>query len=271
MKSIAIAAVSLFLMSAVWAGSGVSRAPGLYSAAEALKTRTPKPTREAAAKTPREKDPKAAKTPKASKTPKEKRINFSGEVLVVGEAGLTVKTGTGEEISFRIDKDTSVKIPTLKDATAADIRVGTNVHIRAVAEADGSFTALQISVSPGQPPAKHHVGEVTAYEAGASITILAHDGNEYTFLITEETKILPADRADELAVGRRVTIISPRDVTGGPFIAKGIVVHPETGDQGTPEETPTPTPTPTETRTPTPTDTPTLDLRPGDTAAPDPE
>jgi hypothetical protein len=271
MKSIAVAAMSLFLLSAAWGGSGVSPAPAIHSAAEALKTRTPKPAREAATKTPPEKDPKASKTPKPGKTPKGRKVIFSGEVLVVGEAGLTIRTGAGEEIYFRIDGKTGVKIPTLKDATAADIRIGVKVHIRAVAEADGSFTALQISVSPGQPPAKHHVGEVTAYEAGASITILAHDGNEYTFLITEETKILPAERADALAVGRRVTIISPRDVTGGPFVAKGIVVHPETGAQGTPEETPTPTPTPTQTRTPTPTGTPTLELKPGETAAPDPE
>ena len=112
----------------------------------------------------------------------------------------------------------------------ADIQVGVRVLVRAVEAEDGALTALRISVSPGKPAPKHHVGEVTAYEEGASITILAHDGNEYTFLITEETKILPAERADELAVGRRVTIISPRDVTGGPFTAKGILVHPETDD-----------------------------------------
>jgi hypothetical protein len=119
------------------------------------------------------------------------------------------------------------------------------------------LTAVQISVTPGKPLPKHHVGVVTAYEAGVSITIEARDGNEYTFLITEETKILPANRAEELAVGRRVTIISHRDVTGGPFTAQGIVVHPETGDKDDEEGTPTETPTPTPTETPTPTDTPT--------------
>ena len=167
-------------------------------------------------------------------------------------------------MSFLIKEDTSIKIPSLgKDATPADIQVGAHALVQAIKEEDGSLTALRISVSPGKPAPKHHVGEVTAYEEGASITILAHDGNEYTFLITEETKILPEERAEELAVGRRVTIISPRDVTGGPFTAKGIVVHPETdGDEEgtetpkmTPTETPTPTPTPTETPVPEAEDT----------------
>ncbi len=254
MKSLAIAAASLCLLSAVWAGAEISPAPAPYSQAEAPKTRTPKPTREVVTKTPKE---------KATKVQKPKKEIFSGEVLWVGDSSLTVKSETGEEITFQVNEETSVKIPTLKDANLADIQVGVRVLVRAVGEEDGTFTALQVSVSPGKPAPKHHVGEVTAYTAGASITILAHDGNEYTFRITEETKILPADRADELAVGRRVTIISPRDVTGGPFTAKGIVVHPETDDG---EGTPTVTSTPTEIPTPTPTDTPTLELLPTDTA-----
>jgi hypothetical protein len=265
MKYLAIATASLLLLSAVWVGAEASPAPAVIADAAAPKTRTPKATREVVTKIPKE---KATKT---TKVPKPKKVNFSGEVLAVGDASLTIKTKTGEEVSLLVSEDTSVKIPTLKGATLADIQVGVRVLVRAAVEEGGAFTALQISVSPGKPAPKHHVGEVTKYETGVSITILAHDGNEYTFLITEETKILPADRADELAVGRRVTIISPRDVTGGPFTAKGIVVHPEADDEegtGTPEATPTETPTPTVTPSPTPTDTPTLELLPTDTATP---
>jgi hypothetical protein len=258
MKYIGVAIASLMLLSAVWIGAEASPAPAVYADAAAPKTRTPKATRMVVTKIPK------GKPTRTTKVPKPKKVNFSGEVLAVGDAGLTIKTKTGEEVSFLVNEDTSVKIPTLKGATLADIQVGVRVLVRAVVEEGGAFTALQISVSPGKPAPKHHVGEVTAYEAGVSITILAHDGNEYTFLITEETKILPASRADELAVGRRVTIISPRDVTGGPFIAKGIVVHPETDDEegiGTPG-------TPTETPTPTPSETSTLELIPTDTATP---
>jgi hypothetical protein len=260
MKYIAVAAASLLLLSAVRVGADASSAPAFYSEAAAPKTRTPKATREVVTKLPKEKATKAAKAPKP------KKENFSGEVLAVGIGSLTIKSKTGQSVTFTVNEDTSVKIPSLKGATLEDIRIGVRVMVRAVKEEDGTYTALQVSVSPGKPAPKHHVGEVTAYAAGASITILAHDGNEYTFLITGETKILPADRADELAVGRRVTIISPRDVTGGPNTAAGIVVHPEAGEDE--EGTPTVTPTPTETPTPTPTDTPTLELLPSDTATP---
>ncbi|MBN2084425.1 MAG: hypothetical protein JW748_04310 [Anaerolineales bacterium] len=265
MKYIAIATASLLLLSAVWVGADASPAPGLYSELAAPKTRTPKATREVVTK-----PPKSTRTLRPTKTARPKKANFSGEVLAVGAAGLTIKTGSGEEMFFVVTADTTVKIPSLgRDGTLADIQVGVRALVRAVESEGGGYTATQISVSPGKPAPKHHVGEVTAYEAGVSITILALDGNEYTFLLTEETKILPAERAEELAVGRRVTIISPRDVTGGPFTAKGIVVHPETGDdKGTPEGTPTETPTPTETQTPTPTDTPTPEFLPTDTATP---
>lgn len=256
MKPLAVAFASLLLLSAVWVGTDACTTPPGYSYAEANKTRTPKPkvTKDAASKTPREKNP--------SKTPKPKKTNFSGEVMAVGDASLTIKDKGGEEIVFLVNGETSIKIPSMgKDATLTDIQVGVRVLVQAIQGEDGALTAVKISVSPGKPAPKHHVGEVTAYEAGVSITIKAHDGNAYTFLITVDTKILPADRADQLAVGRRVTVISPRDVTGGPFIAKGIVVHPEVE---TSEGTPTVTPTPTE--TPTPTDTPTPELIPTDTS-----
>jgi hypothetical protein len=261
MKPLVVAAASLLLLSAVWTGAEPLPAPAVYELAGAPKTRTPKPTKKAITKTPREKPTKAAKTPKP------KKANFSGDVLAVDEANLTIRTKDGKEVSFLINSGTSLKIPSLgKDATLADIHVGAHAAVQALEGEDGSLTALRISVSPRKPAPKHHVGEVTAYEEGVRITILAHDGNEFTFRITEETKILPAGRAGELAVGRRVTIISPRDVTGGPFVAKGIVVHPDTDDDE--EAAETPEATPTATPTPTPTDTPTAERTIPDTPAP---
>lgn len=261
MKSLAIAVASLMLLSAIGVGADTSPAPAAYSHAEGNNTRTPgsKATQKAATRAPKDKG-----TPKNSK---EKKVNFSGDVVAVGDGSLTMKTKAGEEISFLVTEDTAIKIPTLgKNATLTDINVGVHALVRALEGEGGSLTALQISVVPGKPVEKHHVGVVTAYKPGASITIKAHDGNEYTFLITQDTKILPKDRADELAVGRRVTIISRRDPTGGPFTAQGIVVHPVTGEGSlTPSATPTETPTPTPTATPTPTITPTEEGSPTET------
>jgi len=58
-----------------------------------------------------------------------------------------------------------------------------------------------------------------------AITNDSEAGQEFTFLLTDSTKILPADQLDQLQVGVLVTIICPRDVTGGPLTANGIVIH----------------------------------------------
>jgi hypothetical protein len=68
---------------------------------------------------------------------------------------------------------------------------------------------------------------VTDYQPGVSITIEDKDGNAYTYLLTEETRILPAEREEFLAAGSRVTIIAPRDVASVDLVARGIVVHPD--------------------------------------------
>jgi hypothetical protein len=262
MKRLVIALASLLILSAVWAGADASPAASDCSSAAADRTKTPGPkaTKDEATKTPRKKKP--------TKTPKPEKLNFSGDILSVEEGTMTLKTKAGEEVSFLITEDTIIKIPTLgREATVKDIQVGVHALVRALQGDDGTLTAIQVSVSPGKPLPKHHIGAVTAYAEGESVTIEARDGNEYTFLITEDTKILPSERADELAVGRRVTIISRRDVTGGPFTAQGIVVHPETEDDET-DGTPTVTSTPTETPTATPTGAHMPELIPSESPTP---
>jgi hypothetical protein len=81
-------------------------------------------------------------------------------------------------------------------------------------------------VIPGKPNKVHRVGIVTEYTEGSSITIQDKDGNTFTFAITSETKLLPAERAETLEVGSRVTIIAPRDPASGGVKVKGIVIHP---------------------------------------------
>ena len=56
-----------------------------------------------------------------------------------------------------------------------------------------SVTALSVQVFPGKPEKIHRVGTVAAYSEGESITLLAVDGNEYTFAVAAEAKILPAE------------------------------------------------------------------------------
>jgi hypothetical protein len=71
------------------------------------------------------------------------------------------------------------------------------------------------------------VGIVTEYTPGESITIQAKEDKLFTYLLTEDTKILPTEREALLQVGAKVTIISPRDLTRIDQTALKIVVHPE--------------------------------------------
>ncbi len=211
---------------------------------------------------PVEKTPGAKATEKAIEKTTEGRgqgkqkFNYKGVIDAVSDGSLTITTKDGANVVFQIDAETSIKVATLgKGATVANLLVGMQVTVRARKVDDATLLALSINAIPGKPEKTHHVGKVTDYQAGVSITILATDGNEYTFELTADTKILPEERAELLAVDMRVTIISPRDVAGGKSIAAGIVVHPEgsaVGQEKTPGEGTDETETPEPSESPSP-------------------
>ncbi len=180
----------------------------------------------------------------------EKPLNYQGTIAAVDAGSLTLTLKDGSSLVFVLNADTKIKIPGLgHDATVADLKVGERVIVRATKDETGSLVASMILLIPGKPEKIHHVGIVTDYQPGVSITIQDKDGDLFTFLITPQTKILPPDLAGTLGVGSRVTIIAPRDVAHGTLTAAGIVVHPAvSGGTGTP----TSTPTATATATPTP-------------------
>jgi hypothetical protein len=135
------------------------------------------------------------------------------------------------------------------------------------------------SFAPGGPkscpagfPFGIHVGWVTAYTPGSSITIEGHDGTFSTYALSGSPKILPSGRAGELTLGTRVTILASRDPSTCGWNAFGIVVHPAGSGAGSapPTATPTMTASPTDTLTPTvvPSDTPTDTAVPSDTPTP---
>jgi len=159
--------------------------------------------------------------------PHEKRVNYKGTISSMNAASLTLTLEDGSFVTFGLTADTRIKIPTLgRSAIVADLYPGAKASVHALQDEVGALTALMVLVIPGKPTLAHRVGVVTDYQPGVSLTIQAKDGNLYTFLLTGETKILPADRADQLVVGARVTIIAPRDVARGTLTASGIVIHP---------------------------------------------
>lgn len=190
---------------------------------------------------PTKNTPGAVATQKAEEkanNPKGKRENFKGTVEAISATSLTLTLRDGSSVTVGLSAETRIKVPGMKGATVDAIQPGMEVMLQAIRDQSGNLTARSIMVKPGKPSKVHRVGWVTAYSPGASITIRAHDGNTYTFVLTTETKILPAQRAGELALGSRVTIIAPRNPATPQGTATGIVVHPADSGAGSQPATP---------------------------------
>lgn len=157
--------------------------------------------------------------------PHGKHEHFKGTVSSVDSGSLTLTLREGSSVIVGLTSDTQMKFPGSKDSAPANIQNGMTVSVQAIRDQSNNLVALRVMVIPGKPSKIHRVGIVTAYTAGSSITIQDKDGNSYTFTLTGETKLLPAERAGTLAVGLRVTIIAPRDPASGGVTVQGIVIH----------------------------------------------
>ena len=154
-----------------------------------------------------------------------KHQNYRGTIAALSSSNLTLTLKDGSSVSLSLTADTRIRIPGHKNA-GASLQVGMQAMAQAIADGNGNLIAVAVMAIPGKPTRVHRVGTVTAYSPGGSITIQASDGNTYTFNLTADTKTLPAERAGDLAVGSRVTIIAPRDPSSLSSTATGIVVHP---------------------------------------------
>jgi hypothetical protein len=182
---------------------------------------------------------------KVKDKPKGQRVTYRGNVSAVGDSSLTLDLDAGGSMTFDVTQDTRIHIPTLgREAGLADLHTGVQALVQ-VLKNEASGPAMFVKVIPGKPGPVHRVGIVTAYTPGTSITVQDKQGGSSTFLITPDTKILPAHRAGQLGVGSHATVISRRDVTAGPLTAQGIVVHPQLATALPPAESATATATAT--------------------------
>lgn len=224
-----------------------------------------------------------------------KKVNLRGTVVSYDGSQLVISLDDGSFVTVFTDTETKINIPSGKtnateeptlepsvepsavptvepslvpslEPTGEPVPVvvgglypGVQVKVSAYALTDGTYLAIKIQVIPGKPVKAYHVGTVYAYTPGASITIVTKKGEFSTYLLTESTKVQPEERVGQLAFGSLVTIISPRDVTGAPLTAAGIVIHPLTGGGVEPTGEPTIEPTIEPTGEPTiePTEEPT--------------
>ncbi len=167
---------------------------------------------------------KALKTAEKLKVKKE---NYLGKISAVDAVSITLLLKDGSVLVFNVTEETRLSMPTFKEAALEDFELGRTVKVKAVRAEDDTLTALSVTLIPGKPVKRYRVGIVTEYTPGASITIQVKEDKSYTYLLTEDTKILPIEREEILQVGANVTIISPRDLTKIVQTAVKIVVHPE--------------------------------------------
>ncbi len=158
---------------------------------------------------------------------KGKHEHFKGTVTAVDSASITLTLKDGSSVIVGLTSDTRIKFAGHKDSAPASIQVGMNAMVQAIRDVSGNLVARAVMVIPGKPSKIHRAGVVTEYTPGVSITIQDKGGNTFSFTLSSETKLLPAERADQLAVGSRVTIIAPRDPASGGVTVKGIVIHPD--------------------------------------------
>lgn len=163
------------------------------------------------------------------------KLQFRGTITAVGAGLLTLQLGNATTVTVSISNTTQIHIPTLGAATAANLLVGMDVKVQAVASPTSGQPPLatRIQVVPGKPEKLARVGTVIAYTPGMSITIESKQGISTTYKLISNTVILPASYSGTISVGMVVTIQAPRSLSFASAvpIAKGIVVHvPENDD-----------------------------------------
>ena len=155
-----------------------------------------------------------------------KHEHFKGTVSAVESNSITLTLRDSSSVTVGLTADTQIKFPGPKDNAPTRIQIGMNVMIQAIRDQSDNLVALRVMAIPGKPSKIHRVGIVTEYTAGKSITIKDKKGNIYSFTLNPDSKLLPAERAETLAVGSFVTIIAPRNPARGGVTVKGIVIHP---------------------------------------------
>ena len=156
--------------------------------------------------------------------PEGKRHSFEGAIKSINGNTLIVTTKKGDE-TFDVNLDTQYKVPGVSNAALSNFSAGNKVNV-STTEVTTNGTTVQIAqrmnLIPAKPEKTIRTGTVTAYTAGASITIQDKKGNSSTFAITADTKISYKKGATAIATGDRVTISASRNPSDSQFTAKSI-------------------------------------------------
>ncbi len=153
------------------------------------------------------------------------REHYKGRVSASDPTSLTLFLNDGSSLTIGLDPRTRILFGGPKGSRSGGIRPGDTVMAQTVRDSEQNFVALTILVLPGKPTRSHHIGVVTEYKPGVSVTIQDTAGFTRAFTLNAATQIMPSERAPLLAAGMSVTVIAQRDPTSGAIVAIGIVVQ----------------------------------------------
>lgn len=144
--------------------------------------------------------------------------------LVSGKSDNVIKVDARE---VTVNDKTKYKVPGVKDATFADIKVGMHVVIQAQEE-NQKLIAWRVGVAPGRSALERHQGKIMAYSYnppnGGSITIEEKSGKRVTFqIVGDKFRIRPAGATPK--VGDLVTVIASNEPPRNELTAVGVVIH----------------------------------------------
>ncbi|MBI2854413.1 MAG: hypothetical protein HYX87_05780 [Chloroflexi bacterium] len=139
-----------------------------------------------------------------------------GQVASVSADTITLKDGK----KIKVTGETKYRIPPKKDASLADVKVGSHIIAHVTKEND-QVAAKLVIVMPEHPQAARHAGKVMAYTKGSSITIQGKDGKSTTFTINADTKLVKPKGIEDIKVGDVVTIVTKANSN----VATAIFLH----------------------------------------------
>ena len=140
----------------------------------------------------------------------EEKVGLFGTVVAV--EGSTIKLDTGEEVETTAE--TGFKVPLLTTASLADISDGDRLSILALKGADGSLTALQAVVVPGEPVDNSHVLGVVTDTTNGTVTLTDAEGNSFMLELPPGTP--------PVGVGGFLTVVQSRSKATGQMAPKAV-------------------------------------------------
>ena len=152
------------------------------------------------------------------------RQSFEGIIKSIASPIIVVTTKKGDE-TFQVGSATVYKVPGVTNATLSNFAVGNKVSVSTAAVTVNNVSqqmAQRMTLIPARPVKTSRIGTVTAYTSGSSITIQDKKGNNYTFIITGDTKLNLNKGVSGITIGDRVKINAQRDPSVTQFTAKTI-------------------------------------------------